>query len=113
MKNILSLAVALALLTVPAVSAADDSRELQAARAVGIALILLNSDEEGEQTICNLNEDSAEEINSAIPDINMDLAGRIVSYRENNGPYLDMLDLLGVPGLDSKIVHRNRHRFTL
>ncbi len=112
MKNFLSIAVAIALLTAPAVAAAEDARSLQAARAVSIALILLNSDEEAQEP-CNLNEDSAEEISATIPEISSRLAERIVSYRNNNGPFTDELDLLGVPGLDSEIVLRNRHLIAL
>ena len=112
MKNVLSIAVALALLTAPAVAAAQESRTLQAARAVTIALVLLNSDQEG-QNVCNFNTDSAEEINTAIPEISEELAERIVSYRDNNGPYRSILDLLAVPGLDSEIVLRNGDRIAL
>lgn len=112
MKNFLSIAVGIALLTAPAVAAAEDARSLQAARAMTIALILLNSDEE-EQALCNLNEDSAEEISTAVPEISPELAERIVSYRSNNGPYRSILDVLAVPGLDSEIVLRNGHRIAL
>ncbi len=112
MKNLLSIAVAIALLTVPAVAAAQDARSLQAARAVSIALVLINSDQE-EQEVCNLNTDSAEEISAVIPEISPELAQRIVSYRSNNGPYRSILDVLAVPGLDSKIVTRNGERIVL
>lgn len=112
MKNVLSIAVALALLTVPSVAAAQESRTLQAARAVTIALVLLNSDQD-QEVVCNLNTDTAEEINAAIPDIPPELAERIVSYRDNNGPYRSILDVLAVPGLDSEIVLRNGDRIAL
>lgn len=112
MKKLLSIAVTLALLTAPAVAAAQESRSLQAARAITIALVLLSSDEE-EQAVCNLNTDSAEEISTAIPEISPELAQRIVSYRSHNGPYRSILDVLAVPGLDSKIVRRNGDRIAL
>ena len=112
MKNLLSIAVALALLTAPVVAAAQDSRSLQAARAMTIALVLLKSDQE-ERVVCNLNTDSAEEISAAIPEISPDLAERIVSYRSHNGPFRSILDVLAVPGLHSEIVQRNSDRITL
>lgn len=112
MKNLLSIAVALAVLTTSAVASAQDSRSLQAARAVTIALVLLNSDQE-ELVVCNFNEDSAEEITAAIPEISPRLAERIVSYRSHNGPYRSILDVLAVPGLDSEIVRRNGERIAL
>jgi competence ComEA-like helix-hairpin-helix protein len=114
MKKLLSIAVALAALTTSAV-VAQESRSLQAARAVTIALVLLNYDQEAqdEQAMCNLNEDSAEEISAAIPEISSRLAERIVSYRNRNGPYRSILDVLAVPGLDSEIVLRNGERIAL
>ncbi|HSS65475.1 MAG TPA: helix-hairpin-helix domain-containing protein [Gammaproteobacteria bacterium] len=112
MKNLLSIAVALALLTAPVVAAAQESRSLQAARAVTIALVLINSDQEA-PAVCNFNTDSAEDISAAIPEISPELAERIVSYRSNNGPYRSILDVLAVPGLDSEIVRRNGDRITL
>ncbi len=112
MKNLLSIAVALALLTAPAVAAAQESRSLQAARAVTIALVLLESDRD-DQAVCNLNTDSADEISNAIPEISPELAERIVSYRGNNGPYRSIFDVLAVPGLDSEIVLRNGDRIAL
>lgn len=112
MKNLLSIAVALALLTVPAVATAQDARSLQAARAVTIGLMLLKSDGEA-QILCNLNTDSAEDISAAIPEIPPELAQRIVSYRGNNGPFRSILDVLAVPGLDGEIVRRNGHRIAL
>lgn len=112
MKSFLSVAVAIALLTVPAVAAAQDFRSLQAARAVSIALVLIDSDQE-QKAVCNLNTDSAEEISAVIPEIAPELARRIVSYRSNNGPFRSILDVLAVPGLDSKIVRRNGERIAL
>ena len=112
MRNLLSIAVAVALLTVPAVAAAQDARSLQAARAVSIALVLIQSEEE-KQVLCNLNKDTAEEISAAIPEISPELAERIVSYRGNNGPFESILDVLAVPGLDSEIVRRNGHQIAL
>lgn len=112
MKKLLSIAVALAVLTAAPVTAAQESRSLQVARAVTIALVLLNSDPEA-QAVCNLNEDSAEEITAAIPEISPRLAERIVSYRSHNGPYRSILDVLAVPGLDSEILRRNGERIAL
>jgi competence ComEA-like helix-hairpin-helix protein len=111
-KTLLSIAVALAVLATSAAAAAQESRSLQAARAITIALVLLNSDQEA-QVVCNLNEDSAEEISAAIPEISPRLAKRIVSYRTHNGPYRNILDVLAVPGLDSEIVRRNGERIAL
>jgi competence ComEA-like helix-hairpin-helix protein len=112
MKKLLSIAVALAVLTAAPTAAAQESRSLQVARAVTIALVLLNSDPEA-RAVCNLNEDSAEEITTAIPEISPRLAERIVSYRSHNGPYRSILDVLAVPGLDSEIVLRYGDRIAL
>ena len=102
--------MALALLAVPLAAGAQDSRELQAARVVGLGLILMNADS---QTGCNLNEDSADEIASAVPEISPALAQRIVGYRTRYGRFESLLDVLAVPGLDSEILRRNRHRISL
>lgn len=110
MKTLLSIAVAVALLSAPAGVSAQGAREFQAARLVGLAMVLANAET---QATCNLNQDSADEIAAAVPDISPTLAQRIVSYRTRNGKFTDVLDVLGVPGLDSEIVRRNWHRISL
>lgn len=110
MKTLLSIVVAVALLSVPAVVSANDARAIQAARIIGLSMILLNQNEPAR---VDLNQATADEISAKVPDISPVLAERIVRYRTRNGRFTDMLDVLGVPGLDSEIVRRNRHRITL
>lgn len=110
MKRLLSTVAALALLAAPAMAGAQDAREVQAARVVGLGLILMNADT---QVRCNLNEDSAEDITTAVPEISPALAKRIVRYRTRYGRFNSILDVLAVPGLDSEVLRRNRHRISL
>jgi len=53
----------------------------------------------------NLNAVTAEEL-SQIPGLNMDLAKKIVKLREDNGEFIDMEELLSVPGIDNKLLRQ-------
>jgi competence protein ComEA len=50
------------------------------------------------QTVINLNTATAEEL-AVLPGIGETLAGRIVEYREREGPFSCLEDLLDVPGI--------------
>ena len=59
----------------------------------------------------NLNAMSVEEL-SQIPGLNMDLAKKIVKLREDNGEFIDMEELLSVPGIDNKLLRQlKKHLF--
>ena len=51
----------------------------------------------------NLNAMSAEEL-SKIPGLNMDLAKKIVKFREDNGEFIDMEELLDIKGIDNRLL---------
>ncbi len=64
-----------------------------------------------DQDRVNLNAVSVEEL-SQIPGLNMDLAQKIVDLREENGEYIDMEELLSVPGIDNKLLRQlKKHLF--
>ena len=59
----------------------------------------------------NLNAVNVEEL-SQIPGLNMDLAKKIVQLREENGEFIDMEELLSVPGIDNKLLRQlKKHLF--
>ena len=59
----------------------------------------------------NLNAVDAKEL-SQIPGLNMDLAQKIVQLREENGEFIDMEELLSVPGIDNKLLRQlKKHLF--
>ncbi len=53
------------------------------------------------KTQLNINTATIEELNE-VPGIDMDLAQNIVSYRDANGPFSAVDDLLKVKGMDEK-----------
>lgn len=64
-----------------------------------------------DQEKINLNAVSAEEL-SQVPGLNMDLAKKIVDLREENGEFIDMEELLSVPGIDNKLLRQlKKHLF--
>lgn len=108
MKRVLAPLVAIVLLTAPTVSAAQDARS-QATKIVQLALILIAAD----RSSVNVNRDSAKEISRAIPDVTPDVADNIVAYRNRNGRFSSLLDLLRVPGMNRDVITRHRHRIAL
>jgi competence protein ComEA len=53
----------------------------------------------------NLNAATVEEL-TKVPGLNKDLAEKIIKLREENGEYIDMEELLDVPGIDSKLLRQ-------
>ncbi len=60
----------------------------------------------------NINTARAEEL-VALPGIGPSYAARIVKYREKNGPFKKIEDLLNVRGIGPKTFERIRDRLTL
>jgi competence protein ComEA len=60
----------------------------------------------------NINTAGAEEL-TALPGIGPAYARRIVEYREKNGPFKKLEDLLNVRGIGEKTFARIRERVTL
>jgi competence protein ComEA len=60
----------------------------------------------------NVNTASAEEL-TALPGIGKSYADRIVEYREKNGPFKKVDDLLNVRGIGEKTLERIRDRVTV
>ncbi|MCI0568296.1 MAG: helix-hairpin-helix domain-containing protein [Acidobacteria bacterium] len=60
----------------------------------------------------NLNTATAEDLTS-LPGIGPSYAKRIVDYREKNGPFKRVEDLLNVQGIGEKTLEKIRDRVTL
>jgi competence protein ComEA len=57
----------------------------------------------------NLNKATVEEL-SQLKGIGMKYAERIVQYRDKNGPFKNVEDLLNVQGIGSKTIEKNKDR---
>ena len=60
----------------------------------------------------NLNTATATEI-SQLKGIGMKYAERIVQYRDKNGPFKNVEDLLNVQGIGPKTLEKNKDRITV
>ena len=60
----------------------------------------------------NLNKATVEEL-SQLKGIGMKYAERIVQYRDKNGPFKNVEDLLNVQGIGSKTLEKNKDRITV
>jgi competence protein ComEA len=81
--------------------------------SVSIALALLLSAlfcgayagdvKDGKDGKLNLNKATVEEL-AKLPGLNKDLAKKIIELREENGEFIDMEELLDVPGINNQIL---------
>ena len=89
-------------------------RKKMIASCLGVMLflsILVSGGFAEDQDKVNLNAVSVEEL-SQVPGLNMDLAKKIVNLREENGEFIDMEELLSVPGIDNKLLRQlKKHLF--
>ena len=69
-------------------------------------------DEDGGSSTVNLNYAGQRELES-LPGIGPALAGRIIDYRERNGPFSSIDELLGVPGIGPSTLERLRELVSL
>jgi len=53
----------------------------------------------------NLNAATVEEL-SKIPGLNKDIAEKIIELREENGEFVDMEELLDVPGINNQLLRQ-------
>jgi competence protein ComEA len=53
----------------------------------------------------NLNAATVKEL-VKIPGLNQDLAEKIIELREKNGEFIDMEELLDIPGIDNKLLRQ-------
>jgi len=53
----------------------------------------------------NLNAATVEEL-SKVPGLDQALAAKIIELREENGEFIDMEELLDIPGIDNKLLRQ-------
>ena len=59
----------------------------------------------------NLNAATAEQL-AKVPGLNQDLAEKIIELRKENGEFIDMEELLDIPGIDNKLLRQlKKHLF--
>jgi competence protein ComEA len=56
----------------------------------------------------NLNLATAEELTTMIPNMDPSLAGELVKYRDQNGPFRSWTELQPVPGMTEQMLNRLR-----
>ncbi|TNE79365.1 MAG: helix-hairpin-helix domain-containing protein [Gammaproteobacteria bacterium] len=61
----------------------------------------------------NINTASAEELSEQLTGIGDKRAQAIVAYREANGPFSSIEQLLDIKGVGEKLLEKNRERLTL
>lgn len=63
--------------------------------------------------VINLNQASVEELASQLKGIGRKRAQAIVDYREKQGPFVSLEQLVEVPGISVGMLEQNRSRLTL
>lgn len=63
--------------------------------------------------VINLNQASVEELASQLKGIGRKRAQAIVDYRERQGPFVSLEQLVEVPGISVGMLEQNRSRLTL
>ena len=53
----------------------------------------------------NLNAATVEEL-AKVPGLNQELAEKIIELRKENGEFIDMEELLDIPGIDNKLLRQ-------
>ncbi|MEM9384634.1 MAG: helix-hairpin-helix domain-containing protein [Pseudomonadota bacterium] len=66
-----------------------------------------------EQAVVNINEASAQILAEHLSGVGETTAARIVAYREANGPFQRIEDLVLVQGIGERLLQRNRPRLVL
>lgn len=66
-----------------------------------------------EAATININTASAEELSAQLTGIGEKRAQAIVAYREANGPFSSIEQLLDIKGVGEKLLEKNRERLTL
>jgi competence protein ComEA len=59
----------------------------------------------------DLNKATVEEL-SKVPELNQDMAKKIIELREENGEFVDMEELLDIPGINTQLLRKlKKHLF--
>ena len=66
-----------------------------------------------QMTTVNINTASAEDISNALNGVGATRAGAVVAYREANGVFTSIDQLLNVKGIGEKTLEKNRDRIVL
>ena len=61
----------------------------------------------------DINNDSAEKMSDLLNGVGLKKAQAIVEYRQANGPFLSVEDLLNVPGICPATLEKNRQNITV
>jgi competence ComEA-like helix-hairpin-helix protein len=87
-------------------------RAISIMMAVMIALTLCANVFAGQEEKININKASVEEL-STLKYIGDKSAKKIVAYREKNGPFKTVGDLVNVPGVGPKTLEVNKSKITI
>lgn len=90
-----------------------NAQSLQHANAAKLIQLLLVIAATDQQKAVNVNEANAKTMQHELLGVSTDLSQAIVEFREDNGPFQSLLDLLEVDGMSKKLVIQNQRLITL
>jgi len=108
----LTCAMALGLVLSLAASSSN-AQTLQHANAAKLIQLLLVIAATDQQKAVNINEADANTMKDELLGVSKDLSEAIVDFREDNGPFHSLLDLLEVEGMSKNLVIRNQKLISL
>lgn len=89
---------------------AQTLQQANAAKLIQLMLVIAATDQ---QKAVNINKADAKTMEDALLGVSTDLSQAIVDFREDNGPFESLLDLLEIEGISKNLVIRNQKLINL
>lgn len=89
---------------------AQSQQQVNAAKLIQLILVIAATDR---HESVNINKADAKTLQDKLPGVSTDLSQAIVQFREDNGPFQSLLELLEVDGMNKELVIQNQKLMTL
>ena len=108
--QICALALGLVLSLAASSANAQTPQQANAAKLIQLVLVIMASEQ---RDAVNINEANASTIQDELLGIDENLSQAIVDFRQDNGPFESLLDLLEIDGMNKSLIIQNQRLITL